>query len=101
MQIVLVHIHVKPEFIEDFKQASINNASNSVKETGVARFDIIQQAEDPTRFTLVEVYKTVDAPAAHKETAHYARWRDTVAGMMAEPRQGVKYTNIFPTDENW
>lgn len=101
MQIVLIHVHVKPEFVEAFKQASIDNASNSVKEAGVARFDILQQAEDPTKFVLVEVYKTSDAPAAHKETAHYARWRDTVAEMMAEPRQGVKYNNIFPVDENW
>jgi quinol monooxygenase YgiN len=67
----------------------------------VARFDVIQQADDPTWFILVEVYKTADAPVAHKETAHYARWRDTVAGMMAEPRQGVKYNNVFPDDENW
>ena len=101
MQIVLVHVHVKPESIEAFKLASIDNASNSVKEAGIARFDVIQQAEDPTRFTLVEVYKTADAPAAHKETAHYLRWRDTVAEMMAEPRQGVKYSNIFPSDESW
>ena len=101
MQIVLVHVHVKPEFVEDFKQASIENASNSVQETGVARFDVIQQSDDSTRFILVEVYKTAEAPAAHKETPHYLRWRDTVAEMMAEPRQGVKYTNIFPTDENW
>lgn len=101
MQIVLVHVHVKPEFVEDFKLASIENASNSVKEPGIARFDVIQQTDDPTRFTLVEVYRTVDAPAAHKETAHYLRWRDTVAEMMAEPRQGVKHTNVFPTDENW
>ncbi len=96
MNIVLVHVHVKPEFIEAFKQASVENASNSVKEEGVARFDVIQQNDDPTRFILVEVYKTAEASAAHKETAHYARWRDTVAEMMAEPRQGIKYTNIFP-----
>ena len=101
MHIVLVHVHVKPEFVEAFKQASIENASNSVKEAGIARFDVIQQADDHTKFTLVEVYKTADAPAAHKETAHYMRWRDTVAEMMAEPRQGVKYTNIFPTNEDW
>ncbi len=101
MQIVLVHVHVKPESIEAFRQASLENASNSVKETGIARFDVIQQVEDPTKFILVEVYKTADAPAAHKETAHYARWRDTVAEMMAEPRQGIKYTNVFPADENW
>jgi autoinducer 2-degrading protein len=101
MQIVLVHVHVKPEFVEAFKQATIENASNSVKEVGIARFDVIQQTDDPTKFTLVEVYKTTDAPAAHKETAHYARWRDTVTEMMAEPRQGIKYRNIFPADENW
>jgi quinol monooxygenase YgiN len=101
MQIVLVHVHVKEEFIETFKQASTDNASHSVKEEGIARFDVIQQADDPTKFILVEVYKTAQAPAAHKETAHYARWRDTVAEMMAEPRQGIRYTNIFPSDEDW
>ena len=101
MQIVMVHAHVKPEFVEAFKQASIENASNSVQEAGVARFDVIQQTDDPTRFILVEVYKSAEAPAAHKETAHYTRWRDTVAEMMAEPRQGIKYGNVFPDDENW
>lgn len=101
MQIVLVHVHVKSEFVEAFKQATIENASNSVKEAGIARFDVIQQTDDPTKFILVEVYKTTDAPAAHKETAHYARWRDIVTEMMAEPRQGIKYTNIFPADVNW
>lgn len=101
MHIVLVHIHVKPEFVDAFKQASIANASNSIQEAGIVRFDFIQQAEDPTKFTLVEVYKNPEAQAAHRETAHYATWRDTVAEMMAEPRQGIKYTNIFPTDENW
>ena len=101
MQIVLVHVHVKPESVEAFKQATIENASNSVKEAGIARFDVIQQVDDPTRFILVEVYKPAEAPAAHKETAHYLRWRDTVVDMMAEPRQGVKYINLFPNDENW
>lgn len=101
MQIVHVHVNVKPEFVEAFKQATIENASNSVKEEGIARFDVIQQTDDPTKFILVEVYKTADAPAAHKETTHYARWRDTVAEMMAGPRQGIKYTNIFPDDANW
>ena len=101
MQIVLVHVSVKSQFIEAFKQASMENASHSVKEAGVARFDVIQQTENPTKFVLVEVYKTAEAPAAHKETAHYARWRDMVAEMMSEPRQGIKYTNIFPTDEDW
>jgi quinol monooxygenase YgiN len=87
--------------VEAFKQASFENASNSVKEPGIARFDVIQQADDPTKFILVEIYKTAEAPAAHKGTAHYAAWRDTVSEMMAEPRQGIKYTNIFPTDESW
>ena len=101
MNIVLVHVHAKPEFVDAFKQASPENASNSVKEEGIARFDVIQQADDPTRFILVEVYKTVEAQSAHKETAHYLTWRDTVAEMMAEPRQGVKYSNIFPADGGW
>ena len=101
MNIVFVHVHVKPEFVEAFKQASLENASNSVKEEGIARFDVVQQADDPTRFVLVEVYKTAEAPAAHKETVHYLKWRDTVADMMAEPRQGIKYGNIFPDDDSW
>jgi (4S)-4-hydroxy-5-phosphonooxypentane-2,3-dione isomerase len=101
MNIVHVHAHVKPEFVEAFKQATIQNASNSVKEEGIARFDVVQQADDPTRFILVEVYKTTEASAAHKETAHYAKWRDTVGEMMAEPRQGIKYGNIFPEDAGW
>ena len=101
MNIVFVHVHVKPEFVDAFKQASLENASNSVKEEGIARFDVVQQSDDPTRFVLVEVYKTAEAPAAHKETAHYLKWRDTVAEMMAEPRQGIKYSNIFPDDSGW
>ena len=101
MQIVHVHVKVKAEFVEAFKQATVENASNSVKEEGIARFDVIQQADDPTKFILVEVYETTDAPAAHKETAYYVRWRDTVTEMMAEPRRGVKYSNIFPDDDNW
>jgi quinol monooxygenase YgiN len=101
MNIVHVHVHVKPEFVEAFKQATVENASNSVKEPGIARFDVIQQADDPTRFILVEVYKTAEASAAHKETAHYAKWRDAVADMMTEPRQGIKYGNIFPEDMGW
>jgi autoinducer 2-degrading protein len=101
MQIVHVHVKVKPEFVEAFKKATAENASNSVQEAGIARFDVIQQADDPTHFILVEVYKTADAPAAHKETPHYAHWRDTVTEMMAQPRQGIKYVNIFPDDENW
>ena len=86
MLIVHVHAHVKPECVEAFREATVENARNSVEEPGVARFDVIQQADDPTRFILVEVYRTPEAPAQHKETAHYQKWRDAVAPMMAEPR---------------
>ena len=99
MYIVHVFVHVKPEFVEVFKTASLDNASNSVQEPGVARFDVIQQQDDPTRFVLLEVYRDAEeAPAAHKQTAHYARWRDTVAEMMAEPRQGIPYNGLFPKE---
>ncbi len=101
MLVVHVHVHVKPDRIEAFKEASIENARNSVQEPGVARFDVIQQLDDPARFVLVEVYRTEDDPARHKETAHYEKWRDTVADMMAEPRQSTKYTNCFPDDAGW
>ena len=101
MLVVHVHVHVKSEFVEAFKEATVENARSSVQEPGIARFDVIQQKGDPTRFVLVEVYRTEADPARHKETAHYARWRDTVAEMMAEPRSSVKYDNIFPFDEGW
>lgn len=101
MLIVHVHVRVKPEYVDAFRQATIENARNSVEEAGIARFDVVQQADDPTRFVLVEVYRTADAPAAHKETAHYQVWRDTVAEMMAEPRSSVKYANVFPEDAGW
>lgn len=101
MLIVHVHIHVKPESVDPFKQASLKNARNSVKEPGVARFDVIQQQDDPTRFVLVEVYRTPEDPTRHKETDHYKKWRDTVSEMMEEPRSSVKYENIFPDDNGW
>ena len=101
MLIVHVHIHVKPESVDAFKSSTIENARNSVREPGIARFDVIQQADDPTRFVLVEVYRTVEASAQHKETAHYQMWRDTVVDMMAEPRTSVKYANTFPAAEGW
>jgi autoinducer 2-degrading protein len=101
MLVVHVHVHVKPDYVESFREASIANASNSIQESGVARFDVIQQNDAPTRFILVEVYRTADDPARHKETTHYKKWRDTVADMMAEPRQAVKFTNAFPDDEGW
>jgi len=101
MFIVHVNIRVKPEFLEPFKQATLANARASGQEPGIARFDVVQQADDPTRFVLVEVYRDVEANAAHKETSHYATWRDTVAPMMAEPRSSVKFANVFPGDEGW
>ena len=101
MLIVHVHVQVKPEHVEDFKAASLDNARRSVQEPGIARFDVVQQADDPTRFVLVEAYRADDAPAKHKETAHYARWRDAVADMMAAPRQSTKYRNVFPDDAGW
>lgn len=101
MFIVHVFCHARPEFIDAFKTACAENAQNSVQEPGIARFDVIQQQDDPSRFVLVEVYRTPDDPARHKETAHYARWRDTVADMLAEPRTSVKYANIFPDDQGW
>ncbi len=101
MLIVHVHARVKPEFVEAFKQVTIENARHSVKEPGVARFDVIQQTDDPTRFVLVEVYRTSEAPRQHKETAHYATWRDKVIPMMVEPRSSVKYSNVFPDEEGW
>ena len=101
MFIVHVYIRVKTESIEAFKAACIENAQNSVQEPGVARFDVIQQADDPGRFLLIEVYRTNEAQVHHKETAHYVTWRDAVAPMMAEVRTSVKYTNIFPLDEGW
>ncbi len=101
MLIVHVHVHVKPEAVEAFKTATVENARNSIKEPGIARFDVVQQQDDPTRFVLVEAYRTPQAPAAHKETPHYQTWRDAVAPMMAEPRASVKFTNLFPEDSAW
>jgi quinol monooxygenase YgiN len=101
MLIVHVHVHVRPEAVEAFAAAAIENARHSVREPGIARFDVIQQADDPSRFVLVECYRTADAPAQHKGTAHYAAWRDAVADMMAEPRTGVKFSNVFPDDTGW
>lgn len=101
MLVVHVHVRLKPACIQAFKEATIENARHSVKEPGIARFDVIQQVDDPARFILVEVYRTAEAPAQHKDTAHYQAWRDQVAAMMAEPRTSVKYSNVFPPDESW
>jgi (4S)-4-hydroxy-5-phosphonooxypentane-2,3-dione isomerase len=101
MLIVHVHVHVKPESVDAFAEATRENARNSVLEPGVVRFDVIRQADDPTRFVLVEIYRSADAPAAHKGTAHYAAWRDAVEPMMAEPRRSVKYEALFPDGARW
>jgi len=101
MLVVHVQVHVKPECVDAFKAATLENARQSIREPGIARFDVVQQADDPTRFVLVEVYRTSDAPAAHKETKHYQVWRDAVAPMMAEPRTSVKFANVFPEDAGW
>jgi (4S)-4-hydroxy-5-phosphonooxypentane-2,3-dione isomerase len=97
MMIVHVYIHVKTEFVTLFKEASIENAQNSLLESGVTRFDLLQQQDDPNRFLLIEIYKSIEDSAFHKETAHYKKWRDTVAEMMAEPRKSEKYFLIYPT----
>ena len=101
MLVVHVHVKVKPEFIDAFREATIANAKESLKEPGVARFDCVQSQEHPGTFVLVEAYRTSDAPAAHKETRHYQAWRDTVAPMMAEARSSVKYSNVYPDDANF
>ncbi len=101
MEIYLVNIHVKLESISEFIQATEDNASNSLKEPGVIRFDFIQQKDDPTRFMLIEVYRTQEDPVKHKQTAHYLRWRDRVTDMMAEPRIGTQYQNLYPPESDW
>jgi autoinducer 2-degrading protein len=101
MLVVHVYVRVKSESVEQFKQATLANARASVQEPGIARFDVVQQQDDPTRFVLVEAYRTAEAPAAHKETQHYLQWRDFVAPLMAEPRSSVKFTNVFPSDQDW
>ncbi|MEY5009166.1 MAG: hypothetical protein RLZZ253_305 [Verrucomicrobiota bacterium] len=103
MSLLVVHVHVrvKPESVEAFRTATAENSRQSLLEPGIARFDVVQQIDDPTRFVLVEAYRTPEAPALHKETAHYATWRDTVAPMMAEPRQSVKFQSVAPEDAGW
>jgi (4S)-4-hydroxy-5-phosphonooxypentane-2,3-dione isomerase len=100
MLVVHVQVHVKPECVAAFKEATVANARESIKEPGIARFDFAQQQDDPTRFVLVEAYRTAEAPAAHKETKHYQTWRDAVAPMMAAPRTSAKYANLFPEDSD-
>src|SRR5216683_2912323 len=101
MLVVHVHIHVKSESVEAFRQATVVNATQSVKEPGIAAFDLVQQLDDPAHFVLIEAYRTPEAQLQHRETAHYQTWRDRVANMMATPRTSVKYNNVFPSDEAW
>jgi quinol monooxygenase YgiN len=99
--IVQVACHIKPEAVAAFREATLANARASVREAGIARFDVLEDRSDPTRFLLVEVYRSADAPAAHKETDHYKRWRDTVADMMAEPRTATRFVNVHPDDSGF
>ena len=101
MLTVHVHVHVKPESVAEFRRATLENARASIQESGIARFDVVEQQDDATRFVLVEVYRSPEATAAHKETAHYAKWRDAVAPMMAEPRQRTEYSAVFPDVNGW
>lgn len=101
MFVIHVQVRVKPEAVQAFIDATRENARQSLREPGIARFDVVQNTEDPTHFVLVEVYRTAQAPAAHKETAHYHTWRSTVESMMAEPRRSQKFHNCFPDDSGW
>ena len=98
MLIVHVQVQVRPESVDAFVEATLENARNSIREPGIARFDVVQQMDDPTQFVLVEIYRDEAATKAHKETAHYAKWRDTVAPMMSAPRTGIRFFNLFPKD---
>lgn len=101
MFIVHVQAHVKPEFVDAFRQATIENARNSVQEPGIARFDVVQQLDDPHRFVLVEVYRTPDDPARHRETAHYQAWAAAVGDLLAEPRSKTVFANVYPGEDGW
>lgn len=101
MLVVHVNVRVKADCVEAFKQASLQNAKLSRQESGIARFDVVQQVDDPTRFVLVEAYRSPEASARHKETAHYAQWRDAVAPLMAEPRFSAKFISVDPPDSQW
>jgi (4S)-4-hydroxy-5-phosphonooxypentane-2,3-dione isomerase len=101
MFIVLVYVSVQPKDVDAFIHSTLENAKNSRLEPGVARFDVIQEKEDPTKFVLIEAYYTTEDAVKHKETSHYACWRDQVVDMMAEPRRSVKYSNVFPEENGW
>ena len=99
MYVACIHVHVKPEQRQAFLDATLDNARNTVQEPGNLRFDVHQSLDEPNRFLLYEVYRDEPGMKAHKATAHYARWAEAVAPLMAEPRLGVKYTSCFPEDE--
>ena len=101
MLVVHVFAHVRPDAVDAFRAATLENARSSVREPGVVRFDVVQQADDPTRFVLVEVYRGAEDPARHKATAHYAAWRDAVEPTMAEPRRSARYDALFPDPAGW
>ena len=101
MFILIVNLHVKPECIDAFREATIENARNSKQEAGILRFDFLQQTDDPTRFALYEVYRDANAPAKHRETAHFNAWAAKAAEMLAEPRTRTTFGNVFPADQNW
>ena len=102
MYIVQVHVTVEEDAVQLFKTATVENAKNSIKEPGIAKFDVLQQKDDPSRFVLIEVYQDEEAAMAHKRTEHYLEWRSVVEDLMAEPRYSIKYTNVFPKDsDNW
>ena len=101
MLIAHVHVKVKPNYVEDFKQATLKNAQNSIQEPGIARFDVIQSDEDQTSFVLMETYRTAADQAKHKDTSHFKEWVETVEVMMDAPRYALKYSNVFPDDQAW
>ncbi len=101
MYIVHVFIHVKPDKVQEFEAATLENAKQSVKEPGIARFDLIRQVDDPTHFVLLEVYRAQEGHAQHKETPHYKRWQQIAEPMMAEPRRRIIYENVYPGNSGW
>lgn len=101
MFILIVNARVKPEYIEVFREATLENARNSVLEPGIVRFDVLQQTDDATRFALYEVYRDPSAPAKHRQTPHYNAWLRKVTDMFAEPRIRSTFQNVFPADQSW
>jgi (4S)-4-hydroxy-5-phosphonooxypentane-2,3-dione isomerase len=101
MVILHVHVHVRSEYLDAFRDATLENARSSIQEPGVLRFDFVQQVDDPARFVLVEVYRDESAVEAHRQSAHYAKWRDLAEPMMAEARYRTLFKAVFPDEEDW